>query len=158
MVSLKQVRTCNLFNVHEELNIMGKIIVCVKSLIECNGKLLILRRSKSSEFDANAWDLVGGKLEFGEDLHEGLSREIREETDLEVTIEKLLCATSFKMTSELQGVGLLYLSHTKHDKIKLSLEHQDYMWANRKQFTDMLHKPMLDDIEKYSVLDSIGIL
>ena len=46
--------------------------------------LLALRR------DANWWNLPGGGLEIGETVEEGVCREVREETGLEVAVEYLV--------------------------------------------------------------------
>jgi mutator protein MutT len=48
-------------------------------------EILIQRRKQE-----NAWGLPGGAMELGESVEEALRREIKEETGLEITIEKLL--------------------------------------------------------------------
>ena len=55
-------------------------------LIE-NDKILILQQRLS---ESRSWSLPGGRLERGETLEQGLKREIKEETGLDVHIEKLL--------------------------------------------------------------------
>jgi 8-oxo-dGTP diphosphatase len=53
--------------------------VTVKGLVVQDGKILLL---KESEKLSGKWELPGGGLDFGEDLHSGLKREIEEETGL----------------------------------------------------------------------------
>src|SRR5580658_8022146 len=48
------------------------------------GDVLLIRRAKEPR--KGQWSLPGGKLEFGETLIEGVLREVREETGLEVEI------------------------------------------------------------------------
>lgn len=55
-------------------------------LIEERALLLVKQRVSSTR----NWSLPGGKLEHGETIEEGLTRELVEETGLSVTIEKLL--------------------------------------------------------------------
>lgn len=55
-------------------------------LIE-NNSLLLLHQDVDED---RGWSLPGGTLEEGESLEEGLVREMREETGLEVTIGELL--------------------------------------------------------------------
>lgn len=52
------------------------------------GSFLLIQRGKDPM--KGSWSLPGGKLELGESLHDGLSREITEETGLTVRIGPLL--------------------------------------------------------------------
>lgn len=55
-------------------------------LIE-NNNILIVQQKLS---ESRAWSLPGGRLERGESLEQGLKRELKEETGLDVQIERLL--------------------------------------------------------------------
>lgn len=54
-------------------------------IVNEKNEILVQRRREE-----NIWGLPGGALELGESAQEALRREIREETGLEITIEKLL--------------------------------------------------------------------
>ena len=132
---------------------MGKFQVGVKSVIIYNRKALLVKRSDRS----NHWECPGGTMEFGEDFHTTLRREIKEETGIDdIKIGKLLYAINF-MGTDTQWIGLMYLSHTNSDKIKLSHEHTDFIWAYKKQLTELLWKPMLNELIANDVLDSLEI-
>jgi 8-oxo-dGTP diphosphatase len=63
----------------------GRIVLGVAAVIwNDQGCVLLIRRAKEPR--KGQWSLPGGKLEFGETLTEGLLREVREETGLEVEI------------------------------------------------------------------------
>ena len=64
------------------------------------GRLLIIRQDMP---DGRQWYLPGGQLEPGETIEKGIIREMREETGLEVAMEKLLAVsdTSFRNPSAL---------------------------------------------------------
>jgi 8-oxo-dGTP diphosphatase len=64
--------------------------VGVHGVIANRGRVLILRRASVMTYQPHAWDLPGGHLGLGESFEECLLREVREETALEVTIERLL--------------------------------------------------------------------
>ena len=54
----------------------------VKALYVKDGKILF---AKEAPHLADKWELPGGGLDFGEDPREGLTREIKEELNLDVT-------------------------------------------------------------------------
>ena len=136
---------------------MGEIWVASKSLILFDRKTLIIQRSKYAGGGESEWEIAGGGLKFGEDLIDGLRREIKEEVGLFVRVEKLLYAMTAMVSPQRQIVGLTYLSYAENDKVTLSHEHINYLWATRKQLLEMLNKPMLDDFMKNSVLDILEI-
>ena len=140
---------------------MREFIVAVKSLIIFNKKVLLLQKSgRVWKDNENKWEFVGGCLEFGESLSEGLIREVHEETKLTVCVDKLLCASTHVPSSPIQQkqfVFLYYLGYADTDKVKLSEEHKDFLWADRKQIIELVDKPILDDIISNAILDMLDI-
>ena len=66
-------------------NIPRRIVLGVGAVIwNGQGDVLLILRGKEPR--KGQWSLPGGKLEFGETLVEGVRREVREETGLEVEI------------------------------------------------------------------------
>ena len=142
----------------KEAQDMGEFIIGAKSLILHNKKALLVQRSGKSGMECGKWEFTGGKVEFGEDLHTALHREIKEETGLEnIRIEKLLYAMTAVIAPEKQIIGLLYLCHANSDAVKISDEHLDFIWANREQLISLLNKNMLNELIENSVLDSLEI-
>ena len=130
-------------------------VVVVKGIITHNGKVLIIQRSADDEIGANIWECVGGKIDFGEDLEDALIREVKEEVGLSVTVDKLLYAVTFK-TNEHRQVVILSYSCTAYDNIiKLSNEHKNYLWADKKQMMSLLSKPIIEDLNRNSVWEHI---
>lgn len=73
-------------------------LVSVKGLIiNSAGEVLVLKVKDDdiSAHDRGTWNLPGGLLEFGESFEEGLLREIKEETGLNVRIKKLVAVSDF---------------------------------------------------------------
>ncbi len=64
---------------------MPQIISSVKALLKHNNKFLIL---KEDLHKGPVWDLPGGKIEYGESPHEALTREVKEELDIDIKIIK----------------------------------------------------------------------
>ena len=127
------------------------MIVAVKAFIVYKGKVLIVQRSIGNSIGAGTWELVGGKLEFGENLEDGLRRQVCEETQLDVTVEKLLFATSFKTHEYRQVVILDYLCYAKNSNVTISSEHDNYMWAGKKTLKKYLHKNLFTKLEEHGV-------
>lgn len=63
-------------------------VVGVGGVIIDNGRALLIRRG--SEPLRDHWSIPGGTLELGESLQEGVARELREETGLEVRVHELI--------------------------------------------------------------------
>jgi ADP-ribose pyrophosphatase YjhB (NUDIX family) len=63
-------------------------IVGVGAVIVEGGRALVVRRA--TEPLKGEWSIPGGMLELGEKLREGIAREVREETGLEVEVGEVL--------------------------------------------------------------------
>lgn len=109
---------------------MREVYVAVKALIIRDGKILIIKRSSKEDVYKNEWDLPGGKLEFGEHPIDGLKREVKEETGLEIEVIKPISVwTFFKNDGKTQVIGITFLAKPISDEIKLSKEHVDSKWV-----------------------------
>ncbi len=66
----------------------GKIVPCVGAIIlDKRGRVLLVKHiPEKGGFWANKYICPGGRLEAGESLEEGVRREIKEETGLEINI------------------------------------------------------------------------
>ena len=77
--------------------------VRVTGILMEDGRILLVRQRLSETRD---WSLPGGRLEQGETLEQGLIRELKEETGLDVRIERLLSLCD----AEASGHTLLHIS------------------------------------------------
>jgi len=64
---------------------MKKIVKVTAAILEKDGRIIIALR-KSSDHLSGKWEFPGGKIEPGETPEECLSRELKEEFDIDVTI------------------------------------------------------------------------
>jgi len=136
---------------------VGEIWVATKAIIIFNRRMLLIQRSELAEGGEYDWEIPGGGLKFGEDLLEGLHREVYEEVGLSIRVDRLLYAMTTLVSTQRQIVGLTYLSYADCDNVTLSHEHINFVWATRKQMTEMLNRRMYDDFVKHSVIDSLDI-
>ena len=70
-----------------------KTIEVVAAIIEHNNKIFITRRGYG-EFE-NMWEFPGGKMEPEETQEEALTREIKEELELDIDISKYLTTVEY---------------------------------------------------------------
>ena len=86
-------------------------LVGVGAVIVSHGRVLLIRRGQNPM--KGHWTLPGGALEVGESLAEGLAREVREETGLQVEVLEL--------------VELLDRIHREHGRIRYHYVIADYL-------------------------------
>jgi 8-oxo-dGTP diphosphatase len=66
-------------------------------------RVLLIERAKPP--GVGTWSFPGGSLEWGETVEQAVRREVREETGLVVTPDRLLCVTEILDTGENGTVG-----------------------------------------------------
>lgn len=111
--------------------------VAVKAVIIKENKALVLCRSKDEMQGSymnshQKWDLPGGGLHFFEKAEEGLLREIREETDLEVTIGSPLSLFDV-IKHHIHLCIFTYACSWKSGEVKLSEEHEAFFWMTEEE-------------------------
>ena len=121
----------------------NRIYIAVKGIVIHHHRTLILRRAEIT--DREWWEFPGGTLEFGEHPQQTLSREMREETGLEVAPERLLYVWSVQNNPGYQIIIITYLCACDNlDSFRLSQEHSGYLWASKTDLQNML----ADDIKQ----------
>jgi mutator protein MutT len=66
----------------------GAPVVGVGGVVVRDGRVLLIRRGHAPR--QGQWSIPGGVLELGEPIHEGVRRELHEETGLEVEVGPLI--------------------------------------------------------------------
>jgi len=94
-------------------------------------QILLLRRSLTSKINPGKWDLPGGKIDEGENFNEALSREVAEETSLPVNITGVAGVNeSDTVVDDFIIVTLIMEGIVGSGTVKLSNEHDDFVWVN----------------------------
>jgi 8-oxo-dGTP diphosphatase len=127
--------------------------VIVKAIIINNKRILTVKRASSQAFAPGRWEFPGGKLESGENIKEGLLREIREETGLECKVVRILYASDFTSSHTGDSKILAYLCSTDDYEVNLSHEHDDYKWADKHEMKEIIFSEILDDLETHHILE-----
>ena len=109
------------------------------------GKILILRRHPKSKTNPHKWELPGGKIEKGEFFDEALIREVKEETNLDVKVGDFCEAVQDDYPHK-RTVQLIMYSKDISGEVKISDEHDDWMWADIDEIKTLDITPSLEKI------------
>ncbi len=128
--------------------------IVVKALILDKNALLLVKRSKDDEYNPNELTVPGGFLDFGEKLNVAVKREVKEETNLEVEVQKINTAWSFiGKEKDVQIIGISFLCKLLTKEIKLNEELLSYKWININNYKDLnLPKWLIKEIEQIKVI------
>jgi len=113
--------------------------VGVKVLLKnADGKILILKRSEEKYGKmSGSWDIVGGRIDPGTGLIENLKREVKEETQLEISSEPKLIAAQDILLPERHVVRLTYVAHANGEPVLDLSENGEYRWVTFDELTTM---------------------
>lgn len=118
------------------------------AILDQDNNALVLRRSATHPRSPHHADLPGGIIEDGELFEAGLSREIKEETGLDVAPSDLKLV--YTLTHDYFGKSVSRLVYgvrvTGRPDITLSYEHEDAAWRPIEQVDDM-EKPYQKGID-----------
>ena len=119
------------------------------AVIHRDGKIFATKRGYG-EYKGK-WEFPGGKREEGESGEEALFREIREELDSRVEIEKLICTTDFDYPTFHLTMDV-YLASLVEGELTL-LEHEDAKWVSLDSIDNLDWLPadwsVIDEIKKH---------
>ena len=98
-----------------------------KVIIFDGREVLLLKRDTDSVSERSpwTWDLPGGHIDDGESAEEAATREVEEETELNVS--------SMSPVGQDSNIGKLTYFYTAEEwdgEIKLSKEHEEYKWVS----------------------------
>lgn len=109
------------------------------------GELLILKRTLTERgkenFEGGKWDIPGGTVGRLELPSAAAVRETKEETNLDVTVEKIICEKSnIDVNKNQMFTTLIYLCSLSgtSEAIELDLEEHDaYKWVTKEDILEM---------------------
>lgn len=110
-----------------------RVLLVNRCLVEKDGKILIIQRAANDSYEANKWEIPGGKLEIGDDPSYSIETEVLEECNLyvKITSPKYFVETKVAREGKYEGLPIVNIvgeAKVIGGQIKLSHEHQDYRW------------------------------
>ncbi len=124
-------------------------IVC--GIICRNHKVLIAKRGKG--IHENIWEFPGGKVEPGETREDAVIREIKEELEIDVSVDKYLISIIDEREDCILDVHAYICSYLNGD-IRLQAHHE-YTWINIRDVVkynfEKADQPILDKLQEVSI-------
>jgi 8-oxo-dGTP diphosphatase len=121
--------------------------VGIHGVIASRGRMLVLKRAPAMTYRPGCWDLPGGHIALGESLEECLSREVKEETGLDVAIDRLLGLNAMISEPYLQAIYSCRLSVFQNVRLRPD-EHVDHRWVTVDELASLELIPYLSAILK----------
>lgn len=120
-------------------------------ILNNEGKLFLMKSHKWS----NTYVVPGGHIEVGETIEDALTREVKEETALEVTHPHFICLWEFIQEKEFHEkkhmIFLDYKVTAISKEVKLNEEAEEYVWVTKEEALNLpLEKYTRMTLEKYS--------
>lgn len=96
-------------------------------------KILLTKRSFNSSFLPGCYEIPGGHIESGEEILDGLKREIREELNLNIKIGKLFDSFTYQNKGE-EVIEYIYLATTTSPLTDIRIQEDEvdsYLWVKQ---------------------------
>jgi 8-oxo-dGTP pyrophosphatase MutT (NUDIX family) len=128
------------------------------ALIYCTSTHRYLFLLRSGGKFSDSWGLVGGKIELGETIQEGLQREIREELGGEIKGAKIFPIERYTSNNG-KFVYHTFLIKVEEEFVPLlNDEHQGYCWVTLDKHPTPLHPGVYRTFKFKNIKDKIQVL
>lgn len=112
--------------------------IVAAGLIWKDDRVLLLQRPENEMFYAGIWELPGGTRDFNESSTDALIREVREETNLDITVIKPISTFDYVLEKYNQTIDTTQVNFlvTVNDLLRepqISIEHQAVKWFTLKE-------------------------
>lgn len=107
-------------------------LLVTAAIIRCEGRVLLARRPLKARVEAGKWEFPGGKVEPGEQPEACLVREIREELDLDIVVDRYFDHSAFSYEGEnpVRIVLLSYLCRVT-GRVARPIEAEEIRWVGK---------------------------
>ena len=128
---------------------MQEFRVAVKALIlDKDNNLLLVRRSKKDKIAAGEWEVPGGRLEIGESPFEGLKRETKEETAIDIEIEQPVNVRHFTNSDNVIITMIIFKCKALCKNVMFEdKELEEFSWETISKAKEKINKHYLKDLE-----------
>ncbi len=129
---------------------MNKIIPVAIAIIHKENRFLLTERKGNDPDEmqfCTVWHYPGGQVEFGETVEEALHREIKEELNLDILIEKQLGSVYSAIRPLWQGILIPYICKiVGKEEIKLDHESLNVGWYTFEEINVLKKLPFVQEM------------
>jgi 8-oxo-dGTP diphosphatase len=126
---------------------MDAFRIAVKSfIINDKDELLLVKRDAKDVHCPSAWEVPGGRLEPGEDPIQGLVRETKEETGLDIEVRNPLRVYQFTRDDGQKITMITFLCRPLSRSLVLSKEHTECVWMKVDDSLARIHPAFQHDV------------
>jgi 8-oxo-dGTP diphosphatase len=118
-----------------------RILVAVGAVIEDDrGRILLVKHKKErGGYWQGKWICPGGALEFGEEIEEGIKREVQEETNLEIDLVRPLVPfdriVKLGERTSLHVIYIDYIAKLLGGEFKIGSDAGEALWVEKKNIS-----------------------
>jgi 8-oxo-dGTP pyrophosphatase MutT (NUDIX family) len=106
--------------------------VSIKGVMTIGGRIPLLLNERQE------WELPGGRLESGEQPEQALVRELHEELNIEIRVERILDCWLYAIPGHGEVVIVTYACAVlRSDDLRRSLEHKDLLLARSEELANL---------------------
>ena len=136
-------------------SIVQKVIAGI-AIVNKN-KILIIQRVADEDILPNLWEFPSGKKEPMENIEDTARREAKEETGLDIKIDKPISVFNFGWEKENEirdATEIVFLGQIEgKNEVKLSSEHQNFAWVTQNEIDNYNMSPETKDAIKKALLN-----
>jgi len=136
-----------------------KFACAAKAFIVKDNAVLLVKRRPNDVHKPSEWDIPGGRLEPGENPHDGLKREAREEVGMDILICAPIHVQHFTRDDGQQISLTVFLCSSDTSDITLSEEHTEYAWVPLDAPEDAFPfwiPPVVSQIKEHKLLNALN--
>ena len=119
-------------------------------------KVFLPKRAKTKKFLPGVYELPGGHIDYGEDIEDGLRREIKEEFNMNIEVyEPFYVFTYLNKIKGTHSIEVIYLAEfiDDIDSIKISPEdHSEYVWIAENEINKIIDENKRGDDEEIKAI------